>query len=180
MSDDRIRAWQEELVQTCSAHHGLLFRLAFGILRDAHAAEDACQQALVKACEQSQNAGEPTHLRAWLAKVVVNESLQVLRRRGIEQRARRQWADYERGLGGSGQEPGLRPAILEALGKLPGPNGLIVLLRIMDGRRGNDVAELLGLSAADVSRRLYASMEILRGLLAEYDRPEALDGSYGS
>lgn len=166
-------------MQLCTAHHRLLFRLAYGILRDAHAAEDACQQALVKACEWGSEA-RPAQLRAWLAKVVVNESLQIVRRRSIEARVRRQLADCDRVASEPAHERGLRTAILSALGKLPEPNGLIVLLRVMDGQRGNDVAELLGLSAADVSRRLYLGMEALRGLLADFNRPGAMDGGDGS
>jgi RNA polymerase sigma-70 factor, ECF subfamily len=174
-----LRQGLADLWRTESA---LLLRLAHGILRDRHAAEDACQQALLRACEPQAGVPEPTRLRAWLARVVVNESLAVLRRRKVEQRFRtEQLAAGEPG-GAPTSEASLwdRETVLAALVELPEANRLVVLLRIMQGMSGNAVSAMLGCSAAEVSRRLYLGMEQLRERLAHAEAGALKDHSHGS
>jgi len=186
-------SWRQRLTDLCVAERAFLLRLAWGILRDAHAAEDACQQAFLRACAARPTGSDcatpapgcstaatcptppdPARLRPWLAQVVVNESLQVLRRQKLERRLRGQALAREQtgagpdAAGGvSDADPFLRESVLAALEQLPEPNRLVVLLRIMEGWSGNEVKDLLGCSAAEVSRRLYRGMEELRGLLAD-------------
>jgi RNA polymerase sigma factor (sigma-70 family) len=184
------------LTDLCVAERAFFLRLAWGILRDAHAAEDACQQAFVQACAASQTWSDPAtpspgcraeaacearpappdpaRLRPWLAQVVVNESLQVLRRRKLERRLRgpspaldQSGVVADESRAAPDADPFLRETVLAALEQLPEPNRLVVLLRIMEGWSGNEVKDLLGCSAAEVSRRLYRGMEQLRGLLAD-------------
>jgi RNA polymerase sigma-70 factor (ECF subfamily) len=147
----------------------LYFRLAFGVLRDAHAAEEVCQQAMLKAWDQRDRI-EQAKLRAWLARVVVNESLYVARRRKVEQKSVAAQADR-------GAKPALAPddalatreAVVRAMDRLPEMARTVVALRVMQGISGNEVKDLLGCSAAEVSRQLHAGMEQLRGLLAEFE-----------
>ncbi len=171
---------RQRLGELCAAEGAFFFRLAWGILRDGHAAEDACQQAFVRACQPQGQPPDPARLRPWLAKVVVNESLQTLRRRKLERRLRGPSSALDQSSAVAGEHgtaagadcapsdatPSLRDTVLAALEQLPEPNRLVVLLRIMQGRPGNEVKEWLGCSAAEVSRRLYAGLEQLRGLLA--------------
>jgi len=54
-----------------------------------------------------------------------------------------------------------------ALATLPEALREVLVLRMMQGISGNEVAELLGISAAEVSRRLHAGMQRLREFLGE-------------
>ncbi len=180
-------AWRQRLSDLCVAERAFLFRLAWGILRDTHAAEDACQQAFVRASQPQGQAPDPARLRPWLAKVVVNESLQTLRRRKLEQRLRgpspalsHSGVAADESRAARDANPFLRETVLAALEQLPEPSRLVVLLRIMHGWSGNAVKELLGCSAAEVSRRLYAGMEQLRSLLAGVHADTTKDYRYGS
>jgi len=180
-------AWRQRLTDLCVAERAFLFRLAWGILRDAHAAEDACQQAFVQACAARVTPPDPARLRPWLAKVVVNESLQALRRRKLERRLRgpspaldQSGVVADESRAAPDANPFLRETVLAALEQLPEPSRLVVLLRVMHGWSGNEVKALLGCSAAEVSRRLYAGMEQLRGLLARLQADAAKDDRYGS
>lgn len=76
------------LIAQVKSNSCLFFRLAYGVVRDVQTAEDVCQQAFLRAWELRGRIRDVETLRAWLAKVVVNESLVVVRRRKTEQRAR--------------------------------------------------------------------------------------------
>ncbi len=75
------------LAEQVRANDRLFFKLAFNVLREATAAEDVCQHALMKAWEFRHEIADANSLRAWLAKVIVNESLRLVRRRKVETRA---------------------------------------------------------------------------------------------
>jgi RNA polymerase sigma-70 factor (ECF subfamily) len=166
--------WGALLSEQIRQHGRLFYRLAYGVLGDAGAAEDACQQALLKAWEQrdrvqAQQGGAA--LRGWLARVVVNESLQAARRRKTELRANaaRTQADAAAPAPAPRHEQAdLRKAVLAALEHLPETPRLVVALRVMQDMSGNEVKDLLGCSAAEVSRQLHHGMELLRPLLADW------------
>lgn len=52
--------------------------------------------------------------------------------------------------------------------QLPEPSRLVVTLRIMEEMSGRQVQDLVGCSAAEVSRRLHSGMDELRKLLADW------------
>ncbi|MGH7122190.1 MAG: RNA polymerase sigma factor [Acetobacteraceae bacterium] len=58
-----------------------LFRLARSILRDEAEAEDAVQEAYVRALSGLATLADPARIGAWLARITVNEALGRLRRR---------------------------------------------------------------------------------------------------
>ena len=63
----------------------------------------------------------------------------------------------------------MREAVVQAMDRLPETARTVVALRLMQGMSGNEVKDLLGCSASEVSRQLHAGMEQLRGLLAEFE-----------
>jgi RNA polymerase sigma factor (sigma-70 family) len=145
----------------------LLYRLAMGILRDAPAAEDACQQALAKAWERRAELRDAAVLRSWLARVVLTESLQMRRRGKIERRVlvEQAWRPQKQP---ASADHDLRESILAAMEQLPEQVRLVVALRVMQDVPGNDVKDLLGCSASEVSKQLHRGLEMLKGLLADW------------
>ena len=106
-------------------------------------------------------------LGGWLVRVVTNESLQVLRRRKVAAKATAlQGLRLTRPMGPDKQVE-LKDTVMMALGKLPERTRLVVVLRLMQGRSGNEVKQMLDCSASEVSRHLHDGMERLRGLLKE-------------
>jgi RNA polymerase sigma-70 factor, ECF subfamily len=166
----------QALSDLCATHGRVLFRVAAGILRDRHAAEDVCQQAFLKAWQQLSGGAAPTHLKAWLTRVTVNESLRLCRHRKVELRSQANLA-LSRGEQTLSErnavfrspwlsDTPVREALLAALNHLPDLTRAVLVLRVMHGLSGNEVKELLGCSAAEVSRRLYHGMEQLRRRLS--------------
>ncbi len=160
--------WKSVLSDQVRHNGPLFFRLAYGVLRNRDAARDACQQALLKACKHHQNFREAGKIKSWLARVVVNESLLMRRRGGIEKRV---LARHGPTLSAriSTAEPvnaEMRESVLAALEKLPEDLRLVVALRKMEGLSGNQVKDLLGCSAGEVSKQLHRGLELLQGLLS--------------
>ena len=59
----------EYLVNT---YETTLYRAALAILRDAHEAEDAVQDAFLRCIEKAPEWENPAHEKAWLLRVTVN------------------------------------------------------------------------------------------------------------
>lgn len=144
-------------------HGRLLFRAAFDILKDATLAEDVVQQAFLKAWERRTDIAHPEFLKQWLIRAVVNGGLEMLRRRKTEKRLLK--------LGTIARDPSgiptaetaeLRELLLNAVADLPELSRAIVALRVLEGMSGNKVKDLLGCSAAEVSRHLHRGLEQLR------------------
>ncbi|MGD0770275.1 MAG: sigma-70 family RNA polymerase sigma factor [Tepidisphaeraceae bacterium] len=162
--------WASLLAEQIRQNGRLFFRLAFGILRNTASAEDVCQQAFSRAWERRGKIEDSESLCGWLAKVVINESLAIARRRKAEQRALSTRAELDRALSNVQQdETELRESVLAALDRLPETPRLVIALRLMRGMSGNEVKVILGCSASEVSRQLYLGMEMLRELLAEWE-----------
>ncbi|HWE03633.1 MAG TPA: sigma-70 family RNA polymerase sigma factor [Tepidisphaeraceae bacterium] len=161
-------AWEAMLREQMSRNGRLFYRLAFGVLRDHEAVEDVCQQAMLKAWECRDELRQGAALRNWLARVIVNRSIQARRRRSVERKAlanhSREPAFWDEAFHGDERTD----AVLAAMDRLPEQVRVVVALRLMQGVSGNEVKELLGLSAPEVSRLLHRGMEMLRGILADW------------
>jgi RNA polymerase sigma-70 factor (ECF subfamily) len=160
--------WRQFLADQVRRSSRLWFRLAFNILREPSMAEDACQQALLRAWNNREQLREPNHLTAWMARSVINESFLLLRRRQTERRALDKIARTDRGKGAAGNWWD-REAVSSALETLPEPVRAVVVLRVMEGVSGNDVKDLLGCSASQVSRMLHEGLEQLRRVMNDRD-----------
>ncbi len=169
MSDSSAadQLWRQLLAEQIRLNSRLFYRLAWGVLRDSHAAQDVCQQALMKAWQLRDRIHNAVSTKAWLARVVVNESLLLLRRRKLERRVHGENVRMAQCGDSSTHSPLLRSMLEEALLRLPEPVRLVVTLRTMDGLSGNQVSELLDCSPSEVSRRLHDGLERLRELLAD-------------
>src|SRR4051794_13893070 len=86
MSQAGWDGWEATLHEQIRQNGRLFFQLAVGVLRDATAAEDACQQAFLLAWQERDRIHSHATLKAWLAKTVVRASLQMLRRDEAERR----------------------------------------------------------------------------------------------
>ena len=168
--EDQDARWRLALCEHVHGQGRLLFRLAYSLLRDAAAAEDACQQPFLKAWEERERIRSHRALRPWLVRTVTNASLQIVRRRRIEQRAVRAEAQgREDVMIAPVHEGDIREALLDALAKLPELTRMVVVLRVMRGMSGNEAKDLIGCSAAEVSRHLHRGLEQLRRLLPEFE-----------
>lgn len=155
------------LASLARSHGRLYYKLAYGILRERTAAEDACQQAYVKALERSKELRSAQAMKSWLGTVVVREALVVRRRRQIEARALPLRARADESAPHASDQA-MRQGVLDALEKLADETRVVVVLRILNDCSGAEVKDLLGCSESHVSRELHSGMKLLRELLQEW------------
>jgi RNA polymerase sigma-70 factor (ECF subfamily) len=153
--------WRQFLADQVRQSSRLWLRLAFNILRDPTLVEDACQEALLRAWDRRDQLREPKHLNAWMARSVINESFLVLRRRKSERRVLEKVSEIDP-VAVQVSTTLDREELASALEQLPEDVRTVVVLRVMDGLSGNDVKDLLGCSASQVSRLLHEGLEQLR------------------
>ena len=65
---------KEQFVQEIEAHTGVMYRVAFTILRNDEDCKDAMSDATLKAWEKRNSLRDITRFRAWMIRIVTNTS----------------------------------------------------------------------------------------------------------
>jgi RNA polymerase sigma-70 factor (ECF subfamily) len=150
------------------AYRAPLFRLALSILNDADKAEDAVQDALIRAARSIDRYRPGTNFKAWLYTITVNTCRDQLRKRAARSRLNRVWGAIH-----SQASPASRPetAALEnesrarlwaLVGDLGEKYRLVVILRLGQGISIREIGEILEVSEKTVYSRLYEALKQLR------------------
>ena len=134
-----------------------LYRLSQGILRSEADAQDAVQQAAVRAWEYRERI-RPGGERAYFARIVINECRNI-------QRTRMRVMPMDT-LPEAAYDPP-DPFLKEAVGSLPERLRLPILLTCMEGLSDAEAARALGISAAALKSRRFRARRRLREMLKE-------------
>ena len=155
----------EELVY---AHQGIAFRTAYVIAGNAADAEDAAQDAFVKAWRALGRFREGAPFRPWLLQIVANEARN--RRRSAGRRAHlalRAATEEPSGDAAPSPEASLlsaetRETLIAAVNELPEDQRTVIALRFFAGLSEHEVAEALSLPEGTVKSRSARALERLR------------------
>ena len=149
----------ESFIRLCEARAEALYRTAYSLLGARQDAEDAVQQALLRAWA-ARDRVRPGSERAWLLRIAVNECRNI-------QRERMRTTPVERVP--ERAEPFEPPdiALRDAVDKLPEGLRLPLLLRYMEEMKESEIAAALGLSVTAVKSRLFRARRALRKALGE-------------
>lgn len=158
--------WQRRFTDQAKRHGRFYYRVALRMLGDATAAEDACQRALLQTWQKREDIAQAEALGAYLTQTVVNESLQLRRRRQTERAALGRVEPARDDGEPPGTEMERQERVWQALSELHEPTRTIVILRVMHGLTGREVRDRLNCSASEVSRRLQDGLKRLHGILA--------------
>jgi RNA polymerase sigma factor (sigma-70 family) len=164
--DDRA---YEELVRR---HQDVAFRVALLVSGNSADAEDAAQEALVKAYYALDRFRLEAPFRPWLLRIVANEARN--RRRSAGRRDQLAFAvSGERSSGDAAPSPEetaleheRRTALLAALGRLREPDRQVITCRYLLELSEAETAEALGWRAGTVKSRLSRALPRLRDELA--------------
>lgn len=160
-------------------HARLAGAVAVSVLGDWHGAHDVVQEAFVKVLSGLPGLDDPASFKGWLRHVVRTTALDHLRRRKVAGRGGDPLPEQdEDGQGGPLPAPGLLPEDLleqaelraqvrDEVGRLPESQREVVLLKYIDGRSYEEIAELTGLTVATIESRLFRARAALRRRLAE-------------
>ena len=147
-------------------HRAELHAHAYRMLGSFHDAEDAVQEALVRAWRSLAKVQDPGALRAWLYRIATNTSRDAIRRRlrvavcsdhdlAADRRLSDQREDGEESAAAvHEQHEELEIALSVAFGLLPSSQRAVLILREALGFSARDTAELLGMTIPAVNSAL--------------------------
>jgi RNA polymerase sigma-70 factor (ECF subfamily) len=158
-----------------------VYAAALAILRNEHDAEDAAQEAMLKAFANIRQFRAEARFSTWLIQITVNEALMRRRRErtvhmeGIDRSgpgeeetgyAPREFADWREIPSETLERKEVRQRLAEALGTLDRKYREVFVLRDMEHLNIQETAEALGITVASVKTRLLRARLMLRDLLA--------------
>ena len=160
-----------------------VYAAALAILRNEHDAEDAAQEAMLKAFANIRQFRAEARFSTWLIQITVNEALMRRRRErtvpmeGLDNRpegergedsayAPRDFADWREIPSEALERKEVRLRLAEALGMLDRKYREVFMLRDMEHLNIQETAEALGITVASVKTRLLRARLMLRDLLA--------------
>jgi RNA polymerase sigma-70 factor (ECF subfamily) len=160
-----------------------VYAAALAILRNEHDAEDAAQEAMLKAFANIRQFRAEARFSTWLIQITVNEALMRRRRErtvpmeGIDDRrdggrnedtgyAPRDFADWREIPSEALERKEVRQRLVKALSTLDRKYREVFMLRDMEHLNIQETAEALGITVASVKTRLLRARLMLRDLLA--------------
>ena len=138
----------------------LLLTVSYGVLRNWDAAADAAQNALLKGWRHRHSVKDARSFKAWLVKIVINESKNLLRRGGA--------AELDENLPDAPMDRDMRVDVRQAVYGLPEKYRLPVLLFYFEDMAVADIARTLDLPEGTVISRLHRGRARLREELKDY------------
>ena len=174
----RARRGDLDAFSDLTAHRtSRLFRVARLILRDDAAAEDAVQDALIRAWQDLRGLRDPDRFDAWLHRLLVRACYRAAER---HRRYITVEIDVERDSGARGADPQGPVAVQDQLERgfrrlSPDQRAVIVLHHYL-GLSLADAADALGMPIGTMKSRLSRATQVMRAALEADDRTPALAG----
>jgi RNA polymerase sigma-70 factor (ECF subfamily) len=178
----RVQRGQPELFyELVRPYERRVYAAALAILRNEADAEDASQEAMLKAFANIRQFRQEARFSTWLIQVTVNEALMRRRRQrtvimeAIDERhdnddgqdySPRDFADWREIPSEALERKEVRQKLTEALATLDRKYREVFVLRDVEHMNIQETAEALGISIASVKTRLLRARLMLRDLLA--------------
>lgn len=151
----------------------LAYRFSLLVCGHPEDAEDAMQDALLQTYRNARRIKQPRGFRTWLYRTVKNACL-MSRRTKVDQPARfDSLDDGAPGVAAGEPDPEAQTAAAEerrrfqaAFRRLPRPYRLVAFLRDVEGLSTREVAEVAGITEANVKQRLHRARIMLKEALA--------------
>jgi len=173
---------RERFAELVSRHQRRALRIAFHYVRDSADADEAVQDAFVKAYTHIGTFRDELPFEVWFTRILINGCLDRLKARKRREKwlvppsvdpsgVERNPADLLPSRGPSPEEYVLRQErrrqLQTALGQLPERQRLVFALSHFEGRSSREVSQLTGLNESTVRVHLFRAIRRLRGLLVK-------------
>jgi RNA polymerase sigma-70 factor (ECF subfamily) len=142
---------------------GGLYGAAYLVLRDAHAAEDAVQEGLLRAWRHLPKLRDPTRFDPWVRRIVMHAAIDAARRR----RQTVGLGDVD--LAFAPDDPETRSVIGDAFARLAPIHRVVLVLRHYLDLTVPEIASTLGIPEGTAKSRLYHATRLMRASLTELD-----------
>jgi RNA polymerase sigma-70 factor, ECF subfamily len=178
-ADGRHGEARERYAELVSRHQRRATRIAFHYMRDAAEADEAVQDAFVKAYSHLASFREELPFEVWFTRILINGCLDRIKARTRRERwiapmpdgpgGERDFAERMPGRGPSPEDQLLtrerRRAVSRALAKLPERQRSVFMLSHFEGCTSREVSALTGLNESTVRVHLFRAIRKLRALL---------------
>jgi len=176
----RLEEARERFAELVARHQRRAIRIALHYLRDAADADEAVQDAFVKAYMHLGTFREELPFEVWFTRILINGCLDRLKARRRRERwmappvvdalgVERDPAEYLPSLGPSPEDQMLsterRRQVSAALARLPERQRLVFMLSQFEGRSSREVSVMTGLNESTVRVHLFRAIRRLRTLL---------------
>jgi RNA polymerase sigma-70 factor, ECF subfamily len=173
---------RDRFAELVSRHQRRAVRIAFHYLRDAADADEAVQDAFIKAYSHLSTFREELPFEVWFTRILINGCLDRIKARTRRERwivsmpegsggADRDFAERTAGRGPSPEDQLLakerRERLASALARLPERQRAVFMLSHYEGCTSREVSAITGLNESTVRVHLFRAIRKLRGLLAE-------------
>ncbi|MBQ9264741.1 MAG: sigma-70 family RNA polymerase sigma factor [Clostridia bacterium] len=146
-------------VRMIDSYSGMMYRVAYTILRNPHDCKDALQEAALKAWEKRFTLRDEQRFASWITRIVINACYDI-------QRKRKRTISLEE----MASEPSIQPPdrILHwALQSLPEKLRLPLMLQYSEGMDYREISLALRLPESTVRGRIHRAKQALRKELGE-------------
>jgi len=181
---------RERYAELVARHQRRAGRIAFHYLRDAAEADEAVQDAFVKAYSHISTFREELPFEVWFTRILINGCLDRIKARTRRERwlvpmpeFPNQAQGYADRIAGSGPSPEAqllarerRQQLAAALARLPERQRSVFMLSHYEGCTSREVSALTGLNESTVRVHLFRAIRKLRTLLAADPGPEGKAG----
>jgi RNA polymerase sigma-70 factor, ECF subfamily len=180
-ADGRHADARERYAELVARHQRRASRIAFHYMRDAAEADEAVQDAFVKAYSHLQSFREELPFEVWFTRILINGCLDRIKSRTRRERwiapmpdapgSERSFAERMASTGPSPEDQLLarerRQRLATALARLPARQRSVFMLSHYEGCTSREVSAMTGLNESTVRVHLFRAIRKLRALLAE-------------
>ena len=156
----------ERLIQYILENQDRFYRVAYSYTRHQEDALDAVQSAVCKALEAHENIKNADAIRTWFYKILINECLTVLKKRGkvvlTADTVEQEEVYYEKGYEQGGD-------IEQELEKLEMDIQVIIKLRFFEEMSLKEISGITGFNLNTVKTKLYRGLKLLKENIQEAD-----------
>ena len=157
----------EKLIQYILENQDRFYRVAYSYTRHQEDALDAVQSAICKALEAHENIKNADAIKTWFYKILINECLTVLKKRGkvvlTADTVEQEEVYYEKGYEQGGD-------IEQELEKLEMDIQVIIKLRFFEEMSLKEISSITGFNLNTVKTKLYRGLKLLKENIQEEER----------
>lgn len=175
---------RERYAELVARHQRRASRIAFHYVRDAAEADEAVQDAFVKAYSHLSTFREELPFEVWFTRILINGCLDRIKARTRRERwvtsmpdgpgGERDFAERMPGRGPTPEDVLLsrerRKQLADAIAKLPNRQRAVLMLSHYEGCTSREVSAMTGLNESTVRVHLFRAVRKLRSLLGEGTR----------
>lgn len=153
---------QTRITEFIYENQAAMYRLAFSYARNREAALDIVQDTVVQAISHAHTLRSEAAVKAWVYRILINESLAYLRRN-----QRMILLDELPEITAPQEDPGAKVDVYRAVERLELKLRIVVILRYFEDMKLEDIAAATGANLNTVKARLYRALKKLRQELGD-------------